>query len=60
MKIIKRNGSEVVFDISKIIAAIEKANNTVDEAERLSRQQILLLCETARSLVQQFFHVSMR
>jgi len=41
MKIIKRNGSEVVFDISKIIAAIEKANNTVEEADRLTRQQIL-------------------
>ena len=41
MKIIKRNGSEVVFDISKIISAIEKANATVEEADRLSRQQIL-------------------
>ncbi len=41
MKIIKRNGSEVVFDISKIIAAIEKANATVGEAECLSHQQIL-------------------
>ena len=27
MKIIKRNGSEAVFDITKIIAAITKANN---------------------------------
>ncbi len=41
MKIIKRNGSEVVFDISKIIAAIEKANATVGDAECLSHQQIL-------------------
>ena len=41
MKIIKRNGSEVVFDISKIIAAIEKANATVGEAECLSHQQVL-------------------
>ena len=30
MKVIKRNGSEVVFDISKIITAITKANNAVD------------------------------
>ena len=27
MKIIKRNGSEAVFDISKIITAVTKANN---------------------------------
>ena len=41
MKIIKRNGSEMVFDISKIIAAIEKANVTVTEDERLTQPQIL-------------------
>ncbi len=41
MKIIKRNGSEMVFDISKIIAAIEKANVTVPEEERLNQPQIL-------------------
>ena len=32
MKIIKRNGSEVAFDITKIIVAITKANEDVDEA----------------------------
>ena len=31
MKIIKRNGSEVAFDIDKIIIAISKANKTVGE-----------------------------
>ena len=30
MKIIKRNGSEAVFDITKIIVAITKANDVVD------------------------------
>ena len=40
MKIIKRNGSETVFDINKIINAIEKANLSVDEAERLTELQI--------------------
>ena len=40
MKIIKRNGSEVVFDIEKIVAAISKANNSVDEAEQLTELQI--------------------
>ena len=34
MKIIKRNGSEAVFDISKIIAAVNKANNVVQEDQR--------------------------
>ena len=40
MKIIKRNGSEAVFDIQKIIAAIEKANASVEENDRLSGAQI--------------------
>ncbi|MBE6704316.1 MAG: anaerobic ribonucleoside-triphosphate reductase [Ruminococcaceae bacterium] len=40
MKIIKRSGKEVVFDIQKIIVAIEKANNEVSETERLTEQQI--------------------
>ena len=31
MKIIKRNGSEVVFDIMKIISAVTRANNVVSE-----------------------------
>ena len=46
MKIIKRNGSETVFDISKIIAAIEKANITVKEEERLNQPQILHIAST--------------
>ena len=36
MKIIKRNGTEVEFNINKIIEAIKKANNEVNETERLS------------------------
>ena len=40
MKIIKRNGSEVAFDIDKIIVAITKANNVVDETERMTDTQI--------------------
>ena len=46
MKIIKRNGSETIFDISKIIAAIEKANVTVSEEERLNQPQILHIAGT--------------
>ena len=40
MKIIKRSGTETVFDITKITAAIMKANREVPTSERLSLQQI--------------------
>ena len=40
MKLIKRNGSEVVFDSEKIYAAVEKANMAVDEKERISDHEI--------------------
>ena len=40
MKIIKRSGAEAVFDISKIIVAITKANNTVEDSEKLTADQI--------------------
>ena len=40
MKIIKRSGTEAVFDITKITAAITKANKEVPTSERLSLQQI--------------------
>ena len=41
MKIIKRTGSEAVFDITKIIAAITKANHVVPESQRLTKEQII-------------------
>ncbi len=44
MKIIKRNGSEEEFDISKIVAAISKANNDSGKCE-LSQEQILDIAE---------------
>ena len=40
MKIIKRNGSEVDFDISKIILAVTKANRVVAQNLQLSSEQI--------------------
>lgn len=40
MKIIKRSGSEAVFDIQKIISAIEKANASVIDYEKLTAEQI--------------------
>ncbi len=40
MKIIKRSGAEVPFDLSKITAAIVKANNSVIFSDRLSDEQV--------------------
>ena len=40
MKIIKRNGSEVPFDITKIITAVTKASDSVSDKSRLTREQI--------------------
>ena len=40
MKLIKRNGSEVVFENSKIYNAIVKANNAVDDAHKISERDI--------------------
>ena len=46
MKIIKRNGTEVAFDISKIVMAISKANIEVDEKVRLTPVQIDRIAES--------------
>ena len=40
MKIIKRNGAEVPFDITKIITAVTKASDSVGGQDRLTREQI--------------------
>ncbi len=40
MKLIKRNGSEAVFDREKIIAAIAKANNAVEDDDRITSEKI--------------------
>ena len=41
MKIIKRNGSEVPFDITKIITAVTKASDSVSRKSSLTKEQIL-------------------
>ena len=48
MKIIKRNGSEVSFDISKIENAIRGANREAAEDERLTDRQIVYAAENVR------------
>ncbi len=45
MKLIKRNGTEAVFDISKIIIAITKANESVGEDLRMTANQIKRIAE---------------
>ena len=46
MKIIKRNGSEAAFDITKIIIAVTKANDAVDEDHRMTAMQVQRISES--------------
>ena len=50
MKIIKRSGSEVPFDIEKIVNAIKAANNEVSQSERLTSDQIALAAHSVEWL----------
>ena len=43
MKIIKRSGAEVQFDIRKISAAVKKANEGVIDSEKLTNEQIEIM-----------------
>ncbi|MDY3795538.1 MAG: anaerobic ribonucleoside-triphosphate reductase [Agathobacter sp.] len=45
MKIIKRSGSEAVFDVDKIVSAIRKANDSVIDYEKLKDEQITEIAE---------------
>ena len=53
MKIIKRNGAEVPFDITKIITAVTKASDSVGGQARLSREQITQIAATVTDQCQQ-------
>ncbi len=46
MKIIKRNGAEAIFDIDKIVKAVSKANDAVEEKERMTSLQIRRIAES--------------
>ena len=50
MKIIKRSGSEVTFDIKKIMAAVTKANNEVVHNEQLSDEQIAIIAQNVEQI----------
>ncbi len=49
MKIIKRSGAEVDFDITKIIAAIQKANESVPLVDRISQDQVKIVADSVRN-----------
>ena len=53
MKIIKRNGAEVPFDITKIITAVTKASDSVSGQARLSREQITQIAAAVTDQCQQ-------
>lgn len=53
MKIIKRSGTEVNFDIAKIMAAVTKANNEVVHNERLSEEQIEVISKNVENICQE-------
>ena len=53
MKIIKRNGAEVPFDITKIITAVTKASDSVGGQARLSREQITQIATAVTDQCQQ-------
>ena len=49
MKIIKRSGSEVVFDMEKIVAAIRKANDSVLDYEKLAEETIIEIAKNVEN-----------
>ncbi len=49
MKIIKRSGSEEIFNIDKIIIAVTKANESVNESERLTAEQINDIAQSVKN-----------
>ena len=53
MKIIKRNGAEATFDISKIIMAVTKANAAVEEGARMTPRQIQRIAESVELACQE-------
>ena len=50
MKIIKRSGKETEFDLSKIVAAVKKANDEVAENDKISEEQILTLSKKVEDI----------
>ena len=53
MKVIKRDGTVVDYDRSKIVTAIEKANAEVPEQDRLSREEINAIIDGIEAMKRQ-------
>jgi len=56
LKVIKRNGEEVVFEIDKIKNAIQKANNEIQKIHQLNPYQIDAIAETIEKQLQERSH----
>ena len=56
MKIIKRSGSEVTFDLQKIINAINGANSEVKSSERLTDRQVRYAAENVADRCEEAGH----
>lgn len=56
MKIIKRSGAEVVFDLEKIVNAIKKANDTVREGDKLTESEIDAIAEVVADHCEEMKH----
>lgn len=58
MNVIKRNGSEAIFDISKIEIAISKANDTVPQTDRMTDMQIKDIASNVQSKCEELGHAA--
>ena len=55
-RVIKRNGEEVAFDISKIVNAVKKANKEVDKVHQMSEYQIAAVAENVAGEIREMSH----
>ena len=53
IRIIKRNGSEVLFDVEKIIKAVTAANNAVPEYQRMTEMEIAVVADNVKRQVEE-------
>ena len=53
MKVIKRNGTEVSFDITKILSAITRANESIDPEKRMTATQVRRIAESVELACQE-------
>ena len=54
--VIKRNGEEVKFDLTKIMNAVRAANNEIDKLHQLNEYQIIAIAEKIAQMVQESTH----